>query len=166
MLRVLQTDQKGVVWAAVLVPSPAGFGDDHLCPYLMKLHPETHVLQGDRDGALRVGLQAGGSKCFTWCFNIYQGERENRDFRWRRGHQHRTASPAQIWLWEAAPKSASQFQYPKLPNSTRCCNRWALAICSYGTCQPQITAAYSVGSAQVSECCDFTQEGCQEPVPQ
>lgn len=78
VLTVLQTDQKGVVWAAALVPSPAGFGDDHLRPYLMKLHPETHVLQGDRDGALRVGLQAGGSKCVTWRFNVYQGERKQQ----------------------------------------------------------------------------------------
>lgn len=94
-------------------------------------------------------------------------ERENRDFRWAGRHQHRTASPAHPSGSRKQHSSRpSQFQYPKLPNSTRCCNRWALAICSYGTCQPQITAAYSAGSAQVSECCDFTQEACQEPVPQ
>lgn len=65
--------------AAVLLPSPAGFGDDHLSSDLMKLHPETHVLQGDHNGALRVGLQAGGRKCLTRRFHVYQ-ERENSDF--------------------------------------------------------------------------------------
>lgn len=70
VLRVLQTDWKGVVQAAVLLPSPARFGDDHLSSYLMKLHPEPHVLQGDHNGALRVGLQAGGRKCVTWRFHV------------------------------------------------------------------------------------------------
>lgn len=64
------------MWAAVLCPLPARFGDDHLSSYLVKLHPEPHVLEGDHDGALWEGLQAGGRKGLTRRFHVC---REKRD---------------------------------------------------------------------------------------
>lgn len=60
------------MWPAVLCPLPARFGDDHLRSYLVKLHPEPHVLEGDHDGALWEGLQAGGRKGLTRRFHVWR----------------------------------------------------------------------------------------------
>lgn len=81
------------MWADVPLPSPARFGDDHLSSYLMKLHPETHVLQGDHNGTLRVGLQAGGRKCLTRRFHVYQEREKMVTSDRQEGSQHGAASP-------------------------------------------------------------------------
>lgn len=72
-------------------PSPARFGDDHLSSYLMKLHPETHVLEGDHNGALRVGLQAGGRQCLTRRFHVYQEREKTVTSDRREGSRHGAA---------------------------------------------------------------------------
>lgn len=97
-------------------PSPAGFGDDHLSSYLMKLHPEIHVLEGHHDGALRVGLQAGGGKSLTRRFHVCQ-ERE-KTVSSDRQETGPTMRPPQQCL-----------QYRELPNSTHCCNGQHLYVC-------------------------------------
>ena len=116
---MLTTAWRGAVWAAVLPPSPAGFGNDHLRSYLMKLHPETHVLKGDHNGALRVGLQAGGRKCLTRCFHVYQEREKMVTSDRQEGSRHEAASPAQGQGPETQhPHWPSQYPPVPAPSST------------------------------------------------
>lgn len=142
------------MWAAVLLPSPARFGDDHLSSYLMKLHPETHVLEGDHNGALRVGLQAGGRKCLTWCFHVYREIEKTVTSDRQEGSRHEAASPAQrqgpemehpCWLSQyppvPAPPSTGSYQVSHAVVTdgiyTSGCS---LLPFGHGTSQPQTTA--------------------------